>query len=465
MSWPDVYSEADRFWEEIRDPAPWIRGLLCLAISLPVGYVVHLITKCMPETPDLPRVYEIMEAWKEYKPIIFDPIFASSPVRAMRAMRIRSRNIAISKNSAPLLQLPNELLLEICDWVVCKCPYCEGSRCSNHWKARAARVNLISLSMTSRRMREVAASLLFDAVSINHGSWWRIERAFIAMERSAHPDRLAKTFTLYLRDLRLTNRTWLPRSTPKRLAMRLTAIEKLEKLELSFVSTSRQRDTFRAVFTNRKVVLPAVRTLVIGHTSEWLVPFCPNVKTVVLDRLFMRDRPHDDFESVVRLIYAARSANHLVHFEIKDRHLTLPLLVAIHKHIPHLTSLGTVHGDYGSGIDDWLSCLASFPTLRTVVMDGLADLNMGYNPPRCGTSLVRMGKEARAAYYKDLEKQKQQALERLGRIMFVRVSALHELWVGDYDRAIVTRDQAGRVSDITWSKEWRHGSVHGHRFG
>lgn len=465
MSFPDVYSEADRFWKEIRDPAPWLRGLVCLAVSFPICYLGHLITKYMPEMPEMPRVYEIAEAWKEYRPLIFNPIFATSPVRAMRAMRIQFRNMAISKNSAPFLELPNELLLEICGWAVFPCPHCEGSRCSTRWKARAARVNLINLSMTSWRMRELAAPLVFDAVTINHGSWWRVHRALEAMDICTYSERFTKAFALYVRDMRLTNRTLMPSSIPERLAMRLTAIEKLERLELSFVSTESQRDQFRGVFADTKMVLPTVRTLIIGHTLEWLVPFCPNVETIILDRLWMRDRPHDGFESVIRLIHAASSAKHLVHFEIKHRHLTLSLLEAIHKHIPHLTSLGIVHGDLGGGSDDWLPCLTSFPTLRTVIVDDIAVLNGGCNAPRCGNPLIRLDRDARAASYQNLEKIRQQTLERFGHMMFAGLSALRELWVGDYDRAILTRNSAGRGDEIAWSKEWRYGSVHKHRFG
>lgn len=227
---------------------------------------------------------------------------------------------------------------------------------------------------------------------------------------------------------------------------------------LSFNVPFAQVGKFRTVFNNRNLTLPTIRTLLLSPRADWLISKCPNVHTVAADiqswrhvRLYERNGDYLRLHTL-DLIRSASQAPKLQHFEVYED-MWQPCLMEIKKAMPHLLSLGQVTGCYDEGIEPLLPLLARFEDLRTLTLDEISDLHVGFNPPRCGN--VYMGPDGEE-YRKEVDRQGQEAMQNVARQVFEAVSGLQELWIGNYDRAVLKRRDVLRgVEEIEWFSEVR----------
>ncbi|KAK5165441.1 uncharacterized protein LTR77_008970 [Saxophila tyrrhenica] len=285
------------------------------------------------------------------------------------------------------------------------------------------------------------------------------------MEDSTSINQAAHTFTARRTEMYRSTDTCAPTPLLQQLSLRLLALPQLSKLELAIIKTKRQQDTFSSLFHHHSLTLPNILTLTLGPGLQWLIPHCPNVRTITSD-------PYSRHSSLpgapsgsnwhLDLVHAAGSAKHLHHLEVDDR-MSAPLLLRhITTSVPHIGSVGTFSGRWENGIDRLFPLLKQLRELRTLALADVADLHVGYEPPRCGNVFLGPGGDE---YRQQLEEEKGRAVRYVGRKVFERLEGLEECWVGNWDRAVVRRGKEGSVMDVAWERGWRFGVVHKSRFG
>lgn len=222
----------------------------------------------------------LRKLWKEYGPIVLDIILAFPLVRLTRRVHIYRCNLSIARknHTSPILKLPDELILEICLQVSfdgfhsaragSKCKGCPGSKSA-----------LVNLSKTNKRVRNVAALLLFRTAKMGQGrSWLRALRALKGLENSTRIMHAARTVEIVTYAGSSKGSRAPPKQFPMRLALVLTSFQALEKLIL--VVSEYHTETLRKAFEDKNVELSSVRSLVLGPRLQWLISMCPNVEVI-----------------------------------------------------------------------------------------------------------------------------------------------------------------------------------------
>ena len=395
----------------------------------------------------------VLEFGDEYGPMIFDMLMAFPLVRLYRRFQAHycDRAIAI-KNKPSLLQLPDEMILEICGWV--KLVACASSRtragqcrgcASSRWALR-------NFSKSNKRLRNLTAPLLLEAANVGQGhGWWRASHALTAVENSLHVNYCTRTFKLhvYAGPGKGANP---PKRFLRRVALILPAMQKLKNLVL--IIPEFQTEAFRRAFENSTLQLPTIQTLVLSPHTEWIIPMCPNVRIVStnsypwLHSIVGGNYRHRHSFDLVR---AAGRAAKLHHFEM-SAWWNQRLLWAIRKAMPDIESLAMPGGRYDDGIAALLPILAHFRSLKTLVLAGAGDLHVDFDPPRCGNAYMGSGGDA---LRRSVAEYGRQAEQRVAEMVFGRLKGLKELWLGNCSKAMVLRDVVGSDDEIFWSYEWR----------
>ena len=393
--------------------------------------------------------YWVEDFLEYYGPIILDVILAFPLVQIYRRFHTQCGNAFTAKRNRPyILQLPDELLLEVCHFVkISGCP----SKNGQFHGCGPARRALTNLSKTNKRMRELAAPLLFRKLVISDG-WRRADRSLKALEKSTSVCHIPKTFEFQHSSYRDKGGA-PPRRLPTRLALIIPSLLVMDKLVLNV--SDLHTKPFQKAFEDRVMTLPGVRTLVLGPHMDWLISMCPNVRTISTTEYSWLH--HSDVDRDCRrrhsyeLIRAAGRAENLQHFEMMEcwerRHLW-----AIRKSIPDIQSLAMAGGSYNDGIAQLLPILAHFDNLRTLALTSAAELRMRFNPSRCGNVYLGPGGDGVKT---EVARQRRQAEYQVAELVFKWLDKLLELWVGDDAMATVSRLPTGGVEKITWRWEQR----------
>ena len=394
--------------------------------------------------------YTVEEFFDQYGPIIGDFLLALPLVRLFRVLFTRFNNRNRTSHS-PILNLPDELLLEVCTIVYLSgCPSWQTGRGNCHG-CYGARMALLNLSVTNSRVRSICAPYILTHVRLGRNlNWFRASRSLKAAEHCHYAKKHARRLTLKV-DSTCSKETRIPpRDFPSRLALVLPQYESLEKLQI--VVTPSSAAALRPSFKMFGVDLPNVRTLVLSSHLEWIIRRCPKVEVIstsgihwlrAVNGVWPEHQPYD-------LILAAAEASELRHFEMHETWDRKLLLCAL-RLMPSIQCLAMPCRPYHGELTDLLDTLSPFDNLKALVLADPIDLDVGYNPSGCGNAYMGPGGQAAREHE---AQQRQQAVEYVGELVFDRMSRLEELWVGNYDKATISTNVDGR-KEIIWKDEAR----------
>lgn len=235
-----------------------------------------------------------------------------------------------------------------------------------------------------------------------------------------------------------------PRALPSRLAKVFPSMRRLEKAAL--ILPIDHTDLFRDAFEQASVVLPSIRTLVLGPNVDWIVSMCPNVSAISTsdwDWLYAWMSEDGKRNPSRDLITAAGSAQKLQLFEMKAG--DLKKLEAIHDALPNLQKLALTLRLEPS-LKACLPILSKFSNLEVLTLAAAHELNVGFYPPDCGNAYL--GPNGQARLQRD-RTECRKAEERVALMAFKSCTRLNVLWIGDRTRATVVRDTSGAVRETT----------------
>lgn len=396
---------------------------------------------------------EIEVFFKEYGPLIVDVLLAIPLVRLFRIYLTQFKNRTIAKQNRPsLLQLPDELILEILSAV-------HPPGCPSSWRNRRkcsgcsiSRHELVNVSMTNKRMRNICAPFIFTHVGIGRRSygWWRASRSLKAAELSFHGKQYATSLTINVspgyRKFKHPSESF-----PRRCALALSRYDRVRQLHL--VVPYYTAAAFKTGFRKSNLEFPNVRTLILGSRLEWLIHMCPNVEVISTVGPRWLDDDTDgrwSWQLLYNLIQTAGFVPNLRHFEMRADWNT-DLVGTVLQCMPEIESLAMPGGQYYDEINALLSILGQFRNLKVLALAEPEKLGVGYDPPGCGNAYFGPGGNAMR---EQVLQQRRAAVMYVGKMVIEKMRSLNELWVGISDRATFSTNASGR-REIEWSDEFR----------
>lgn len=230
---------------------------------------------------------------------------------------------------------------------------------------------------------------------------------------------------------------------------------RLERLE--FFIPEYHTLPFEVAFRQEKVFLPRVDFLAVGPYSEFMVPLCPNFKTLATSSLQwlqctrgnQGDTPR---EHSLRLIEAAGGTSKLTHFAMFEW-WNLRLLETILVALPNLSSLSMECSKYSDGLTKLLPILSRFNSLQYLALASAFSLKVTcFQPPWCGNAYHGPdGGQMRQR----VEKEREKATNIVVQMVFPACRKLKVLWIGDRQRAEVRRTKEGDMAGVTWTEGTR----------
>lgn len=392
--------------------------------------------------------------YDEYGAIIIDTLLALPFVRVFRSFLTRFRNHSKAMEARPsIIQLPDELLLEICTILYLSGP--SAAQSNRIWVRKLSNETLavVSFSMTNQRMRNLCAPLIFKHVKISsrHGyEWLKASRSLKTAERSHDAQTLSTALSLAVHsgDHEISRP---PKSFPRRLARLLPQFDRVRKLTVIVPNYS--GTIFKKTFESCGLELPNVRILILNSHLEWLVPMCPNLEVLSTSSVHWLTSSNGTWptEQPFELIKAAGKARNLSYFEMHED-WNIELLQAVLRSMPNIQSLAMPGRRYHDGIETLLPTLSQFRHLRTLSLSGPAGLDVGFDGgPTCGNAFFGPGG---AEYQRQVEEESRRAVLYVGTMVFRTLDGLEHLYVGDYDKAAaLPGDYSCR--QVVWTVEQR----------
>ena len=345
---------------------------------------------------------------------------------------------------SPLLNLPDELLLEVIDALITE----KDPR--NRQKSVTRTENIVGLAGTNKRLRELLRPYLFRNISIRisgddkTGFMRLLDGLETSLDVARYTCSVSISQSAIPEDKRMTHR----------VVLLLYRIRHLKHLSVDF---SYQVNIFYySAFNDVQVTLRTVRSLTMRASTYWLIAFCHNLTSLnptlaaVDDKHLIPDNARDINWS---LIYASNT-HHLPRLESFSMPpgWQMPQLSTAGASMVPLRYLSIRHSKYAYRAAELVASLSRNShrtSLRVLEMDEPTDMAGGQpswenllvaaNPVRYGP-----GKADRSwKYY--VEKP-----------VFTLLPQLEEFWLGETWKAAVERDPSGGVKDVHWTemKKW-----------
>lgn len=226
----------------------------------------------------------------------------------------------------------------------------------------------------------------------------------------------------------------------------------LEKLVL--VIPGLYNDGFASTMAESVIVLPHVRTLVVGTSCHFAVNWCPNAKTIAGGGYARFPPSHVSSWSKgtgTKLIRAAGTIRTVTALELIEcwnadlARLTLDTL-------PDLQSFTMNAGIMDIPIAEFLPILPKFRKLQRLALPDVALLDVGFHPPDCGNAYWNDDGTDNLEFIAYIDAQQREAETRVATMLAPPCRNLTELWVGNYSRAEILRDTDGNYTDTTWHR-------------
>ena len=398
--------------------------------------------------------YEVEAFFEQYGPLILDILLALPLVRLIRVLLTRFRNRTIAKQNRPsLLQLPDEIILEVLSVVHSQgCPPSRRNRRTCHGCSRS-RQELVNVSMTNKRMRNICAPFIFTHVKIGRldYGWWRASRSLKAAEMSFHAKQYARSLIVSVYPAGYKKITYPSKSFSRRLALVLPGYDHVRQLYLivpAYTATG-----FKKVFEKGNLELPNVQTLILGSHVEWIINMCPKVEVIStvgvhwlganIDGTWPQRQPYD-------LIRAAGRAPNLRHFEMHES-WGIDLVETVLKCMPDIESLAMPGRQYIDRAHVLLFVLCKLRNLKSLALSDPSNLRVGFDPPTCGNAYMGPGGDAMKL---QVRQQRLEAVSYVGKMVLEKMGSLNELWIGLSNKATFSTNANG-CREIIWTDEFR----------
>ncbi|KAF2191978.1 hypothetical protein K469DRAFT_696047 [Zopfia rhizophila CBS 207.26] len=211
-------------------------------------------------------------------------------------------------------------------------------------------------------------------------------------------------------------------------------------------------DPFAAAFETGNLQTPSIKTLVLGPYCGFMVRHWPNVDTI-LSNGWSSSTPSGGEKPVTRAT-AQRwisSTQWPKHYISALRNTPMVALRASlgspqgHAASQEIRMLG---GCYDDGINMFVWTITKFAQMEKLVAGRLSGLRVGFTPPWCGNAYMEPGGEG---LWRQVDKEHREANKQVAQMIFGVNSNLSILWVGNYFREEVERDEMSKgVVGWTW---------------
>lgn len=358
----------------------------------------------------------------EYGPTVYDFLLSLPGIISLRR-RFRAGRPSVhgSAAEAPLLELPDELLLLIIENLQPPCKHRCGIR---HHQDRG----YSSLSKTCRRIRHVMLPLLYNNVVVRQG-WNRSLRALNTISSAAHVTQHMRTFELSVHPRLGTQ--WMPilllAAQLKSVLSRGTMLHALQLV----IPQSHSRHIKRQ-FAAEELSLPSIKALVLGEGMEFMVSHCSNVVSLAAAERRYSSWSSEESKHTAALVFAAGFADKLRHLELCqgwDRHQ----IRFVHEMLPNLESLALL-GRFDVHFIELMPSLRLFKKLKYLAMPHVRDLDPDqlHRQFVCGTPYTGPGGAERLE--RDRERWEQEYREaacKVAKLVFQHLASLERLWIGN----------------------------------
>lgn len=338
------------------------------------------------------------------------------------------------------MDMPDDILFVVLDQLEspCQTPCAVWNEPKIFWQT------LIAFSVTSKRMRSLAAPKLFKRVIL--GPSWSVDRlstVLSTIQSRTDVFRYTKDFRIDLWPDRNETRTCVVRRNSrdqavvlaKRLTELLSSMIRLERLEMTMaIGVAMSMST---VFKHNAALFPQIKELVLSPDLHWMIAMCPAATTVKANDW---TASHDVEYAFLEAAAAARNLKHFsMHCSWNEEMITRVI-----EKMPQLRTLGLpgcISGDLWRRPDYYFQMLVKFKFLERLELVDAQKLVAGLVPidpwfryrPLDGEHLYGMTTDQ----------------EMVTRCVLKRLPGLRELCLGRRFTARMVRSDS-KVSQIRW---------------
>ena len=124
---------------------------------------------------------------------------------------------------------------------------------------------------------------------------------------------------------------------------------------------------------------------------------------------------------------------------------TVDLVEALHDALPSLLKLSLDGGSYHGGIALFVPVLSRFECLEYLALAGASQLGVSFRPPWCGNAY--RGPHGKALRER-VKREGEEAEAKVANMVAPACANLKELWIGEWTRVEVLRDEQGGFRDV-----------------
>ncbi|MCJ1392784.1 hypothetical protein MMC18_005655 [Xylographa bjoerkii] len=258
----------------------------------------------------------------------------------------------------------------------------------------------------------------------------------------------------------------------------LSSARRLQKLWLAIPGL--YTELFASHFEYVKLVLPDVKTLVVGPYCHFAVSFCPNVRTISVNGYAWRKKRRFEIALPNRcraLLNAARDAPRLAHLVLHEWYI-VETLEDILKAVPGIRNLTLAGEQYEDKLPvcllsmfatitsrgilltmakDLLTVMSRFTNLQYLALDEAIYIKLGDQPTTPGGTL-KPGYDCKADY--DLPEVGSQYIDpsycQIVEMVTRACKCLRVVRIGTSARAEIKRHSDGRFVEVAWYFEESH---------
>ncbi|MCJ1290658.1 hypothetical protein MMC34_002200 [Xylographa carneopallida] len=339
---------------------------------------------------------------------------------------------------------------------------------------------LDSLSRTSRRLRDISLAVLFRKIIIN-GDWTLAVRRLEEMREKGAVFTYVRSFKFNLDFLIDENDHPPPKELVHMLSTFLSSAKRLQKLWLAVPGLF--TEAFASHFESVHLLLPDIKTLVVGPYCHFAVAVCPNVRTISVNGHAWRKKRRFEIALPNRcraLLNAACNAPKLAHLVLHEWYI-VETLEDVLEAVPWIRSLSLAGEQYEdklpvrllhiianiitqdivlTSVKDLLTVISRFTNLQYLALDSAIYIKLGDQPTTPGGTLKpgldckpdRALPEVGVQYIDPIYCQIVEMVTRA-------CKRLKVIRIGKSARAEIKRYSDGRFVEVAWYFEGNHDMV------
>ncbi|MCJ1399003.1 hypothetical protein MMC11_002205, partial [Xylographa trunciseda] len=229
----------------------------------------------------------------------------------------------------------------------------------------------------------------------------------------------------------------------------LISVKRLQKLWLAIPGLYTR--PFASHFYAIKLLLPDIRTLIVGPYCHFAVLLCPTVATISVNGHAWRKKRRYEIALPNRcraLLDAARQAPKLVHLVLHEWYI-VETLEDVLKAVPGIRNLTLAGEQYEDKLPDLLTVLSRFTNLQYLSFDDAIYIKLGNEPTTPGGTLIP-GLDCKADY--DIPEVGTHHIDpfycRIAEMVTRACKSLRVVRIGTSARAEIKRHSDGRFVEV-----------------